>query len=267
MKNNILLYNDYFELILKDKQFNQYVFIFDIDCLDIINQYKWYLHKDNANKYIYPFTNVNNKSIYIKDILFNNVFNITLKFKDNNKLDYRKNNIYFKYRNGNKYETIGDITKLYTNNNEEIIIDTEDLKYIKNYTWFTEYRGYIMGRVGDKVVYLHRFIMSKYINIDNYVIDHKNHKKNNNKKHNLRVCTISENEFNSSLSSNNTSGYTGVYYNDKDDMWCANIQANHKRIHLGSFTTLQEAVEIRKEYEDKLFGEYAYKNSIVENIC
>ena len=53
------------------------------------------------------------------------------------------------------------------------------------------------------------------------------------------------------MSSANTSGYTGV---SKDrDKWCAYIGYQKKRIYLGSFDCIEDAVAARKEAE-KIYG-------------
>ena len=73
--------------------------------------------------------------------------------------------------------------------------------------------------------------------------------------------TPSQNQMNSKLSSNNTSGVTGVYWVKKCNKWNANIKINNKYIHLGNFTDFDDAVKARKEAEQKYFGEYSYSNS------
>lgn len=67
---------------------------------------------------------------------------------------------------------------------------------------------------------------------------------------------------NSGLSSNNTSGVTGVHWDKLNKKWKAQIGYNYKRIQLGSFDNFEDAVAARKQAEEKYFGEYSYDNSM-----
>ena len=65
---------------------------------------------------------------------------------------------------------------------------------------------------------------------------------------------------------NNTSGEKGVYWNKKANKWQANIQVNNVLKHLGLFMDKNEAAKVRKQAEEKYFGEYAYKEKEIEDI-
>lgn len=52
---------------------------------------------------------------------------------------------------------------------------------------------------------------------------------------------------------NNTSGKTGVW-KSRTNKWVTTISVEGKRIHLGTFTTFEEASEARKEAEIKYYG-------------
>lgn len=55
---------------------------------------------------------------------------------------------------------------------------------------------------------------------------------------------------------NNKSGIKGVTYEEKRKKWRAEIRVNYKLIFLGRFNTFEEAVEIRKQAEQKYFGKF-----------
>lgn len=59
---------------------------------------------------------------------------------------------------------------------------------------------------------------------------------------------------NTKLYPNNHSGHTGVYYNQAANRWVAQISFKRKLHHLGSFKTLQEAINARKAAEMELFA-------------
>ena len=89
-------------------------------------------------------------------------------------------------------------------------------------------------------------------------VDHIDNNALNNKLSNLRYATRYENSLNRPLQKNNTSGYAGV--SKSGDRWQAVIKEKGKSIHLGSFQTKEEAIEKRKEAENKNPSEFRRKN-------
>ena len=108
---------------------------------------------------------------------------------------------------------------------------------------------------------MHRLIMGKFED-DGLVIDHINHNTLDNRKHNLRICTESDNSKNKSLPSNNTSGVVGVSFNKKYNKYETYITINYKRKSLGLYDSIEDAIKTRKDAEEKYFGEYSYDNSM-----
>ena len=94
----------------------------------------------------------------------------------------------------NYYDLTGDCGIGYTKDEQEFYFDLEDYEIIKNYTWFS-LRQYIVTDIWDaqshcsKRISMHRFILEtrlqRTIPID---IDHKNRKRYDNQKENLRIC-------------------------------------------------------------------------------
>jgi hypothetical protein len=85
----------------------------------------------------------------------------------------------------------------------------------------------------------------------NLVIDHINGDGKDNRIQNLRLVTQSENNKNSSRPKSNTSGVIGVSKRRDNGKWIAQIQGNYKKIFLGSFDNLEDAIAARKEAEIK----------------
>ena len=56
------------------------------------------------------------------------------------------------------------------------------------------------------------------------------------------------------LNSNNTSGVKGVYWNGRDNTWVARISVQGRRIYLGSYAKLDDAVAARKAAEDQYYA-------------
>lgn len=154
----------------------------------------------------------------------------------------------------------------YTLKGEPFYFDIEDYDLIRNYCWRLRKDGYLDAKKRDgsgKRVLMHNLIFG-----DKY-IDHINHCRNDNRKQNLRKpdnnCDSSFdtcNQMNKELQSNNNSGVTGVYWHKRDSVWEVYIDKDNQRTYLGRYNDFNKAVKIRKEAEDKYFGELSYDNSI-----
>ena len=75
----------------------------------------------------------------------------------------------------------------------KILVDIEDYDRIKDVYWESNDNGYASAFIGGKQVLLHRLIMDAP---DTLVVDHINHKTLDNRKHNLRICTVAQNNMN-----------------------------------------------------------------------
>ena len=78
-------------------------------------------------------------------------------------------------------------------------------------------------------------------------LDHINHVKADNRITNLRIATQRENIRNMSMSSRNTTGYTGVSFNKRAKKYEAYVKVDYKQIHLGYFKNVEEAAKAAKE--------------------
>ena len=167
----------------------------------------------------------------------------------------------------NTYDLTGEYGKGYTFKGEEFYFDLADYDLIKKYCWHTDKDGYLVSRDVStrKFVKLHRLIMN-CMNDSTIIIDHINRDKNDNRKDNLRMCTRAENSRNKSLSKNNKSGVTGVFFNKKINKWGSQIIIDGKSIYLGTYKDKNEAIKSRIEAEIKYFGEFSpnYKNQYNE---
>ena len=151
-----------------------------------------------------------------------------------------------------------------------VYFDYEDYDIVHKYRWMKDANGYICAITDshDRTIFLHRLIMSRYFNIDNLQIDHIHGKetRNDNRKCNLRVVTISQNRMNVGIKKNNKSGVTGVSWSNYYNVWVARITKYGKTYCLGNFVNFDDAVLARKRAEDIYFGEYSFANSQAINI-
>ena len=164
----------------------------------------------------------------------------------------------------NEYNLNGKYGVGYTSSGGEFYFDLEDYELIKNYCWHEDKAGYICACVNNEglntTIKMHRLVMN--VTDSHIQIDHIKHKVNDNRKSKLRIVTPQNNAQNKRLLDNNSSGRTGVYLNKRDNKWIAQICENGKVIVLGRFEDYDSAVNARERAENKIFGEYSYKNSI-----
>lgn len=65
---------------------------------------------------------------------------------------------------------------------------------------------------------------------------------------------------------NNTSGYTGVTFDNKTNSWLAQIGFKGKNYNLGRYKDKQEAIEARRKAEKELFGSFLEKLNLNDEI-
>lgn len=164
----------------------------------------------------------------------------------------------------NKYDLAGKYGVGWTSNtNKEFYFDLEDYDKIKDFCWYESKHGYIESRIKIDEKYrsisLHRFVLD--VN-DKTKVDHIKHQTNDCRKEKLRIVNDSQSAMNKGMYKNNTSGHKGVCFDKRTSKWIAYISKNNKRIYLGSFAILDEAIKVRQEAEEKYFGEYSYNNSM-----
>lgn len=90
-------------------------------------------------------------------------------------------------------------------------------------------------------------------------IDHIDNNKINNKINNLREATKSQNEFNTKLRNNNSSGFKGVCLDKRKNLWYSSSCINNKRTFLGCFKTAQLASVAYINFTKKHHGEFFYE--------
>lgn len=196
----------------------------------------------------------NNKNTTTRDLRSGNIKSCGC-LKDERLLSY--NHTKKKY---NTYDLSGEYGIGYTSKGEEFYFDLEDYDKIKNYCWLIDNNGYVSctKRKNKKATHIlmHKIIMNSLNNED---VDHINgvESRNDNRKFNLRKCTHQMNMCNYSKPKNNTSGVTGVSWDNTHMIWKAYITYKNRRINLGSFNDFNDAVRERLLAEKKYFGDYS----------
>lgn len=141
-----------------------------------------------------------------------------------------------------------------------VLINDEDFEIVNLFKWHLSSSGYAMTEInilGNKInIFMHRLINNTPFGM---FTDHVNHINLDNRKENLRSCTISQNNFNKKISKGK-SHYKGVY--KQNNKWRSRIKINYKFIHLGYFCKETEAAKAYNKKALELFGEFAYLNNV-----
>ena len=137
-----------------------------------------------------------------------------------------------------------------------IHIDDEDLYILFKYKWkIINHKtvSYITTTTGKCRLYLHRILLKCPKGLQ---IDHINGNGLDNRKENLRICTHAENGRNRKVGDNNTSGYKGVSWITRQGKWRATIKINQKRIHLGEYVNIIDAINAYETAATNYFGSF-----------
>ena len=166
----------------------------------------------------------------------------------------------------NKYDLSNEFGIGYTTNtNKEFYFDKDDFNKINQYTWYENCNGYIYceRKINGKRtnIYMHNIVMNmecgKYLL---EVVDHVNGVRYDNRKNNLRLLSAAQNSINQCLPKNNKTGVRGVSHRTKGDIWIVNFMNKELGIKIyKNFKTFEEAVNYRKELEEKYISEYVRK--------
>lgn len=137
-------------------------------------------------------------------------------------------------------------------------IDYEDWKELSKFKWHLSC-GYArrspLASLGEKRgtgYFLHRIICPTEL-----TVDHINMDKLDNRRCNLRACSLSNNMANTKRNNRSTSGYKGVSKRKGRKTWQASIIKDYKDYYLGEFKSPEEAFEAYKAKARELYGEFA----------
>lgn len=121
----------------------------------------------------------------------------------------------------------------------------------------TDNKGYLSVKIDGVRYRLHTlawlYVHGQYP--ENF-IDHINGCKSDNRFCNLREVTGSQNQWNTSLRADNTSGVKGVSWKKDVGKWRARCAKNGKTFELGYFTTVEEAKQVIQKFREENHGEY-----------
>jgi hypothetical protein len=120
-------------------------------------------------------------------------------------------------------------------------------------------RDYVVIRIDGILYQSHRLIWLHQTGEWPVEVDHINGNPSDNRWANLREVNRSQQMMNAARATGKT-GVRGVTFDCSRNKYFAQINVNGRHYNLGRFDSLIEAVEVRKNAEKRLHGEYALAN-------
>lgn len=123
--------------------------------------------------------------------------------------------------------------------NAPALID-DCMGHLAGYRWRLHKDGYVYRKVHGKRIYLHHVVMpgDRY---PEYVRDHINRNRLDNRSKNLRWLTLAESTQNRDVCQRNQTGVRGVRFDNDKGMYLARVQHNGKAVIRQWFADLAEA--------------------------
>ena len=150
------------------------------------------------------------------------------------------------------------------------LVDEADYADLIRHSWSANrnrsgYNGhhdtfYAVRSKPGQTIRMHRQVMDAG---PDQVVDHINHNGLDNRRCNLRLCSIAENARNTQgWRKRSSSRYKGVSYRRRSNKWRAAITYKRKQLSLGQFDSETDAARAYNEKARELFGEFAYLNDV-----
>lgn len=145
------------------------------------------------------------------------------------------------------------------------VVDDDMFEYLNQWKWCYA-RGWAMRRIYTGTgrsnntgynVYMHNLVIKPS---EGKMIDHINGYGLDNRKGNLRECTLKENVRNRKRDKDNKSGYKGVSWVEISKKWRARITYEGKQIQLGYYEDKRDAAQAYNKAALKYYGEFARLN-------
>ncbi len=143
------------------------------------------------------------------------------------------------------------------------IVDDEDFEFLNQWKWSYN-KGYASRGITLQCGKYGRIMMHRVINKtpEGLDTDHANGNRLDNRKSNLRTATRGENCTNRPIQKNNTSGFKGVSWHKYQKRWVAYVIKNKKTIHIGYFSSKEDAALAHNKKSLEIFGEFAVLNKV-----
>lgn len=138
------------------------------------------------------------------------------------------------------------------------LVDDSDFEKISGFRWHARRKGktiYAARSQNGRRIFMHHEILGSFNQTD-----HRDLNGLNNSRENLRAATHVQNQGNTGLRKNNTSGFKGVLFDSRLGKWFAKIQPKGKSIVLGCYNSPEEAAKAYDRAAVSYFGDFARTN-------
>lgn len=140
-----------------------------------------------------------------------------------------------------------EFTFITLTNGDFVVVDENMFDFLNQWKWyFDKSTGYVRTHINNKSTYMHRLVNKTP---RRFQTDHVNRNKLDNRKENLRTVTSIQNLRNTGIRITNKSGYKGIWWWKERKKWQVYININYKRIYLGMFKKIEDAIKVRKNAE------------------
>lgn len=145
----------------------------------------------------------------------------------------------------------------------EAIIDAADAEFVGRFLWCAAVAkdGYVYAKRAERdtsgvqrTIKLHRWLIDAPVHL---MVDHIDRNTLNNRRSNLRLATIAQNNLNTGIRKDNSSGVKGVSFHRGVGRWTSQISIGGKLQYLGCFDTQESAALAYSTAAQKLHGEFA----------
>lgn len=138
------------------------------------------------------------------------------------------------------------------------IVDDEDFEFLSQFRWCARgrndrYYARCYQRNVPRGIGMHKMLLNPP---PGFGVDHINRDTLDNRRSNLRIATVGQNNFNKWTKKK----FKGVFWRKDKNRWAATIGANRKTYHLGYFKSDIDAALAYDEAARNLHGEFAYLN-------
>lgn len=155
----------------------------------------------------------------------------------------------------------------YKDERREFYFDSDDYNFVKNHIWRVNKQNYVYTTIDGKNVFLHRFVMGLTKDISNSVIDHIHHNPLDNRKTQLRICTLQQNQYNRKPTS--STGFKNIHRDARNGHYVFSCKTNTVGKIKASFKELKHALIFKVQSEERIHGEFRYKeqDKEIESMC
>jgi len=166
---------------------------------------------------------------------------------------------------------VGDLAFIPLTQGYEAVIDAADVPLVEGHNWCASVERrkdgtvkavYAICNVGPRHqrqrLWLHRVLMSAPPGLE---VDHRDGDGLNNRRRgeqgNLRIATHSQNQRNTRIRNDNTSGSKGVSWDSARSKWRAYLKVEGREHHLGRFDRKEDAEACVQSARERLHGEWS----------